>query len=503
MSKHLTVGSLFAGIGGFDLAAERAGMEVKWQSQWEPPRWGWNAIAKKIKNRKVKAGLRENPKFGRWIDDPQKASLVLDHHFPDIPNYGDIHEIRNPPAVDILCGGFPCQDYSVAGARHGLAGDRGALWWEFHRLIDEVRPTWVVAENVPGLLSSRGGRDFETIIGSLTQLGYGVAWAVLDAQYFGVAQRRRRVFIVGHSGGIPRPEVLALGEGVFGHPEPRREARPRASTGTPLGIGGGDLSPAVTSSTGGLSAKQNQHALVYSEGSAENYRQVEATDAITEGAGSRRIEQIVAYALQPDDQNLGRGGLRAQELDDRSPTLGAYNPNHSDRGALIVGAFAQNQRDEVRDLGDVAGALNAEPGMKQQTYVLQDTTRSEKDQNGAGWSDGDVSYTLDGQSRPGVVATGFKDSRRDGIRIFQEDVSPTLEAQMGTGGNNTPMVDTPTVRRLTPLECERLQGFPDGWTDIPGNSDTQRYKQLGNAVAVPVAEWIFRRIVAAESGRIL
>src|SRR5690606_13994105 len=106
----------------------------------------------------------------------------------------------------------------------GLAGDRGALWWEMDRLIGELRPTWVVGENVPGLLSSRGGADFETIIRSLTERGYGVAWAVLDAQYFGVAQRRRRVFIVGHSGGIPRPEILALGEGMYGHPAPSREA---------------------------------------------------------------------------------------------------------------------------------------------------------------------------------------------------------------------------------------------------------------------------------------
>ena len=132
---------------------------------------------------------------------------------------------------------------------------------------------------------------------------------------------------------------------------------------------------------------------------------------------------------------------------------------------------------------DHARALRAGASNSYQ-FVLQDTTRSEKDQSG--------------QSRPGVVVTGFKDSRRDGIRIFQEDVSPTLEAQMGTGGNNTPMVDTPTVRRLTPLECERLQGFPDGWTAIPGNSDTQRYRQLGNAVAVPVVEWIMRRIASSS-----
>src|SRR5690554_5656352 len=190
----MRVGSLFAGIGGFDLAAERAGMEVVFQSE---------------------------------ID--KYASRVLDHHWPHVENLGDIHGITDPPAVDVLCGGFPCQSYSVAGSRGGLADDRGALWWEYHRLIAELGPEWVVGENVPGLLSSRGGADFETILGSLTELGYGVAWAILDAQWFGVAQRRRRVFIVGHSGGVPRPEILALSEGLYGHPEPSRKTGKRTA----------------------------------------------------------------------------------------------------------------------------------------------------------------------------------------------------------------------------------------------------------------------------------
>lgn len=324
----LTVGSLFAGIGGFDLAAERAGMTVAWQSE---------------------------------ID--KQASKVLAHHWPDTPNYGDIHDmvpgLDDIATVDVLTGGFPCQDYSVAGTRGGLAGDRGALWWEYHRLITALRPTWVIGENVPGLLSSRDGADFETIVGSLLELGYGVAWAVLDAQYFGVAQRRRRVFIVGHSGNEPRPEVLALGEGLYGHPEPSREAREDVA---------GTLAPG--SQAGGQ----------------------RSTDLDGQGA----------WVLQPK----GTGGPSGDEI------------NH-----LV---FAQNQRNELRDLGDLAGAVAAEPGMKQQTYL----------------------------------ATAA----------------------------------TPSVRRLTPLECERLQGFPDGWTDIPSNKNTNRYRQLGNAVCVPVVEWILRNI---------
>lgn len=340
----MRVGSLFAGVGGFDVAAEAAGMDVVWQS--------------------------ENDKA---------ASRVLEHHWPG-RNLGDTYDIYiadryatgivdtdiAAPAVDVLCGGFPCQDYSVAGNREGLDGDRGALWWQYHRLISEGRPTWVIGENVPGLLSSRDGQDFATIIDSLTELGYGVVWAVLDAQWFGVAQRRRRVFIVGHSGGRPRPEILALSEGMFGHPEPRREV-----------------------------GQQNA-----------------ATIETRPTPDRRRAES----------------------------------------GHLI--AFAQNQRDEVRDLNDLAGTVAAKPGMKQQTYVVnsrQDSVSIE-----------DTSLPIDTGTPPHTVSTGT------------------------------------TVRRLTPLECERLQGFPDGWTDIPGNSDSQRYRQMGNAVAVPVAEWIMRRIAKEE-----
>ena len=202
--KTLTMGSLFAGVGGFDIAAERNGIEVLWQS--------------------------ENDKH---------ASAVLTEHFPTIPNLGDIHDIEAAPKVDILAGGFPCQSYSVAGNRGGLAEDRGALWWEFRRLISEGQPTWVVGENVPGLLSSSGGRDFATILKSLIQLGYGVVWRVLDAQWFGVAQRRRRVFIVGHIGGEPRPEVLALAESLCGDTAPSREKGKAVAAITRSGIGGG------------------------------------------------------------------------------------------------------------------------------------------------------------------------------------------------------------------------------------------------------------------------
>jgi len=185
----MKVGSLFAGVGGFDLAFERAGFRTAW-----------------------------------LVEQDKQCQSVLKTRFPNAEVFDDIRENRTLGPVSIICGGFPCQDYSVAGKRGGLAGDRGALWWEMHRIIADLRPTWVIGENVPGLLSSNGGRDFQSIIHSLVQLGYGCTWAVLDSQYFGVAQRRRRLFIIGHSGGQPRPEILALSEGLFGHPAPSREA---------------------------------------------------------------------------------------------------------------------------------------------------------------------------------------------------------------------------------------------------------------------------------------
>jgi DNA (cytosine-5)-methyltransferase 1 len=183
--------SLFAGVGGFDLALERAGVPV------------------------VAA-----------VEIDKQASGVLAHRFPNTKLFGDIQEVTGNdlrgagfvPERGIITGGFPCQDLSVAGKRAGLAGERSGLFWEIVRLIDDLHPKWFVLENVPGLLSSNGGRDMGIVLGTLAECGYGVAYRVLDAQNFGVPQRRRRVFIVGCLGdnGRAPSEVLALTESLRG-----------------------------------------------------------------------------------------------------------------------------------------------------------------------------------------------------------------------------------------------------------------------------------------------
>jgi DNA (cytosine-5)-methyltransferase 1 len=201
----LRVGTAFSGIGGFDLAFENAGMELTWAIEIDPA-----------------------------------ARAVMRDHWPQLTIYEDIKEVRGVDVarVDVLCGGFPCQDLSVAGRRAGLAGERSGLFYEFARLADELRPAWLVIENVPGLLSSNGGRDMGAVLGTLAELGYGYAYRVLDAQYFGVAQRRRRVFIVGNlGGGELAAQVLFEPESSERNSPPRRQARPRIAASLTAGTG--------------------------------------------------------------------------------------------------------------------------------------------------------------------------------------------------------------------------------------------------------------------------
>jgi DNA (cytosine-5)-methyltransferase 1 len=176
-------------------------------------------------------------------------SQVLEHHYPDVPNYGDMTKFKewSLDAIDLLVGGTPCQSFSVAGLRKGLEDPRGNLMLTYCGILDWFRPKWFVWENVPGVLSSGGGRDFGSFFGALAELGYGFAYRVLDAQYFGVAQRRRRVFVVGHFGDWrPAAEVLFEPESLRGNPAPRREAGKgfARTSGTLTANGGGLNRPA-------------------------------------------------------------------------------------------------------------------------------------------------------------------------------------------------------------------------------------------------------------------
>ncbi len=208
----LTGVSLFAGIGGFDLAMERNGVKV---------------VA--------------------TVEIDKSCNKVLARHFPNATQFSDIKEVTGKdltnagfdPNNGIITGGFPCQDLSVAGRRAGLAGERSGLFWEIRRLVEETESKWFILENVPGLLSSNGGKDFGIVLGEMAQLGYSIGWRVLDAQYFGVPQRRRRVFIVGCRSGNARSiqQVLFEREGVSRNTEASRETGQGTTSTSARGFG--------------------------------------------------------------------------------------------------------------------------------------------------------------------------------------------------------------------------------------------------------------------------
>ncbi len=369
----------------------------------------------------------------QWFSEiEQFPSAVLKHHYPNIPNMGDMtkHKEWKNGAVDLLVGGTPCQSFSVAGLRKGLDDPRGNLMLTYLAIAEQYRAKWLVWENVPGVLSSNGGKDFGAFLGALGELGYGFAYRVLDAQYFGVPQRRKRVFVVGCLGDwASAAAVLFESHSLQRHSAPRRKKgqkpSPTVTTGAPFSRTGNEqvecnaIVPFRSSSFGGFQ----------------------------KGVGTLRASRL-------GDETLTIGTLDTQ--------CGFQNQTHQTivNGHLLV-------EDEL--MGTLTarmfcalGARDVEAGAIHPVYTK---TTSE-----AGLS----------------------------------DITMSLTASMGTGGPDLaakPMVCSNAVRRLTPKECERLQGFPDNHTQIPYKNkeakncpDSPRYKAMGNSMAVPVMKWIGQRI---------
>lgn len=384
-------------------------------------------------------GLGWQPAFFSEIEAFPRA--VLAHHYPDVPLHGDFTTIEADQyePIDLLVGGTPCQSFSIAGLRGGLDDDRGNLALEFLRLAYRTRPRWVVWENVPGVLSSNGGRDFGSILGGLGQLGYGWAYRVLDAQFFGVAQRRRRVFVVGHLGDWRRAAaVLFERHSLSGHPAPRRQTGPSVAALTATGVGtcGADdnqgqaghlvpwpaqVAPTLNAAFGSKQGLEDQHI-----GGGQDY--LSLAQCLTTGTGQR--------------------------YDAETETL---IPTHG--GGFDVMAFPrQSALDPIGKPDNISGTL-----IKNQTMAVAF----------------EANMSLQTPSTNGV--------------------NPTL-----TRRTHASVAIQSAVRRLTPRECERLQGFPDDYTSIPYRNkpaeqcpDGPRYKALGNSMAVPVMRWIGERIAAA------
>lgn len=347
----------------------------------------------------------------QWVAEIEKfPSAVLAHHYPDVPNLGDVTKvdweyIRATRPVDCIVFGSPCQSFSVAGKRLGLDDPRGNLALYALSVVNRLRPGWFVFENVPGLLSSGGGRDFGAFLGTVGDIGYQCAWRVLDAQHFGLAQRRARVFVVGHLGDWRRAAaVLFERESLLGNPAPRREAGERvAPTISARPSGGGGL----------------------------------GTDFDCDGG----LIPSVSHCLNA-------GGMGRQDYETET---------------LIAHTLRANGHDASED--------------------------------GTGRGTPLVPMTFDWQAGGGDVVVAFNSDQSAKASSWgeREEQSPTLRA-----GGQISLNQATAVRRLTPRECERLQGFPDDYTLIPYRgkpaADGPRYKALGNSMAVPVMAWIGRRI---------
>lgn len=392
-------------------------------------------------------------------------------------------------AADIVVGGSPCQSFSVAGKREGLAGASG-LMFEYIRAVRDLRPRWFVWENVPGAFTSERGEAYRQLLSEMDALGYGLAWRVLDAQFFGVAQRRERVFLVGSLGTMRCAEVLFERESMSWDHQSSRQKRKALTEESQGCVGEADHD------SGCLTPGETQSRRVYPTSG------VYPTLSTREKSGQNQESVFTQFG---DDI---AGTLTARY--DSSPCV--------DRGANVV----------VDD--------------RQKVFLCQ---TAQTGSNGKLVKQDDVMNTLDRTNSTAVAALDFNptDAR---LRYAHDDVSQTLTARAGTGGNNVPLVkafkwnqgersrslaigdvsptlstdhnpavyeiagntedshmDGLTVRRLTPLECERLQGFPDGWTDIPWRGrerapDGPRYKALGNSMAVPVMRWIGERIHMVE-----
>ena len=415
-----SVVSLFAGIGGFDLGFGHAGFRIAGHVECD------------ANCRKLLAA--------KWPD-----AVALD----DVCTAG----AHNLPPCDVVTFGFPCQDLSVAGKRAGLAGGRSGLFYQATRIIHELQPAFCLFENVPGLLSSDEGRDFARVLLELDRIGYHGAWRTLDAQWIGVAQRRRRVFGLFSrldSGAERCAEILSIRESLRGHPPPRRETgegvagclESRTDGGGFPGTDGACAGHVVPTVARSLNAGRDG----YNDGSDQTY---------------------IPEVARTVSCNAGRGGIPSTDGLD---------------GALIP---------------DVAGCLQERDAKGCDSDTKPGHLVPVRNSGRGYWRDDDTAATLGTEARgvhEGTLAVAFQPRIGRNGRGYSEGAVPALGgADAGATSDMRPCVATPmSVRRLTPTECERLQGFPDGWTD--GFSDSVRYRMLGNAVCVRVSEWIAFRL---------
>ena len=560
----MTLGSLFDGIGGFPLAAVHCGGVPVWASEIEP--------------------------------FPMRVTKL---RFPDMIHVGDITKLDGAklPPVDVICGGSPCQDLSVAGLRKGLAGERSGLFMDQVRIVKEmraederrgvsddfIRPRYLVWENVPGAFSSANGEDFRAVIEEIVHIKdstchvprpdtgrwesagaailgdqFSLAWRVLDAQYWGVAQRRRRIFLVADFGGLTAPKILFEQERLLRDPaegQGQGKGVTTAAGNSSADSGGSRVAEEkqvdifafhinqreetinLNGISGALMATTNMQMQTFV---AEGMRKFESAEKEEEclclnDQGGERMDVSVDITATlragmsghpPLVMGIQQGSAGTEEIPDPALT------EEAETGGNNQQILFENHGIDARYTGphEVAPTMSARYGTggnnvplvsdMPESYCIAGNIIDREVQNGGNGlgCQPDISYTLTSADRHAVF------SRQRSDEFLQNRVTATQSARqhkdatdlvcepyqntVGTIGytdhkgiNNQYVSEDKCIvenrkliRRLTPLECERLQGFPDHWTDIPGASDSARYKALGNSVAIPCVDFVLRGI---------
>lgn len=507
--RILTLGSLFDGIGGFPLAAQRCGIKTVWASEIEP-----NCVE------------------------------ITKRHFPRMVHLGDITKIDGGkiPPVDIISFGSPCQDLSTAGKQKGLSGERSGLFLDAVRIIYEMRratngryPTFLIWENVSGAFNSNKGRDFKTVLEKITNTnipmpcsgkwatagmvrgqrgGANVAWRLLDSQFWGVPQRRKRIFLVGDFRAERAPEILFKPESELGYIESRRSPKERiaAAIVSDFEIAGGvrensciadfgrtadriyynaDKSRTLTGSTGGGGSGTGNY-LDISEVRPINLQIATRCKALGERTGLGIGENGDPANTLQEQHCHGVFAVVAYDEAQISSPINASNPK------INAPCHTISQTNAGRT---VTVQLN-------EVYPIRDPNLNRNANGFIVGAENAPAPTLSATDRHAVAACAvmFENNSRGGYK----EGCGTLRANGGDCGggsenlivifNKIAYIARYILRRLTPLECERLQGFPDNWTKYGKSgaklNDTPRYRALGNSLTVPCAERVFRGILA-------
>ena len=404
----------------------------------------------------------------QWFSEIEPfPSAVLQHHYPNTPNLGDMTLIHSNPifnetTIDVLVGGTPCQSFSVAGLRKGMDDPRGNLALVFCRIADKAKPKWIVWENVPGVLSSNGGKDFGSLLGALGELGYGFAYRVLDAQHFGVAQRRRRVFLVGYLGDWrPAAAVLFESESLCRDIAESRSTRQKVT-------------------------REIKGSVVNNSESGEWWDGGQTAASLT---------------TRCHDQYMPDKGHFSAVIQNEEKTALCFK---------VRGGVSENSGIQGGVPGKSAG--KGYLGSEEKSFTIA-TSPDQWLFEETKWlppNDSETIGTLQARDYKGFCNQDMADGR--GLVVSEKSVavdmynmsinektSQTLSSSASDINHTGGTITNARVRRLTPVECERLQGFPDNFSNIPyrkkeESPDGPRYKALGNSMAVPVMAWIGRRI---------